>query len=473
MSRSVAIFDLDHALLTASPGRLLARALHARAEPPARIVEITELLHALADASPGPIGGELTVRALVRALRGTSAEALQKAGAEVAGRVPDLVRPHAHPILREHRDSGHRLVLTTHLPRQAAEPIREALEFDALAATDTSEEDGTLTGTVDGPVSWGRGKLLRLRAWAEENGASLRRSSLYAGSVHDAPLLAEVRNPTVVDPDPTLAALAWLKGWPTRSLLVPPGVPRIAGRELQEWIRPFVRPELVPYARFELHDLEHIPTEGPAIACANHRSYFDVTAIGLVLARRGRSARFLGKKEVFDVPVVGAVSRWAGGIRVERGTGSDEPLRAAVGALEAGELITIMPQGTIPRGPAFFDPELEGRWGAARLAATAEVPVIPVGLWGTEKVWPRAHRLPRFDVLDPPTVTVRAGPPVPLSGDDPDTDTKAIMAAISDLLPEEAHVRRDPTPEELALTYPPGYEGDPSEEHRRRPGTDA
>ena len=48
-----------------------------------------------------------------------------------------------------------------------------------------------------------------------------------------------------------------------------------------------------------------------------------------------------------------------------------------------------MPEGTIPRGPAFFDPELKGRWGAARLAAMTGAPVIPVGMWGTEQVWPR------------------------------------------------------------------------------------
>ena len=79
--------------------------------------------------------------------------------------------------------------------------------------------------------------------------------------------------------------------------------------------------------------------------------------------------RFLGKKEVFDAPIVGDLATAMGGIRVDRGTGSDEPLQAAADALAAGELVAIMPQGTIPRGPAFFDPELKGRWGAARLAA--------------------------------------------------------------------------------------------------------
>jgi putative phosphoserine phosphatase/1-acylglycerol-3-phosphate O-acyltransferase len=87
-------------------------------------------------------------------------------------------------------------------------------------------------------------------------------------------------------------------------------------------------------------------------------------------------------------------------------------------------------------------------------------------------VWPRSSRLPNLNPLNRPLVTIRGGPPVPLSYDDPDTDTKAIMAAIVDLLPDEAKIKRDPTPEELALTYPPGYKGDPAKETVRRPGTD-
>ena len=64
-----------------------------------------------------------------------------------------------------------------------------------------------------------------------------------------------------------------------------------------------------------------------------------------------------------------------------------------------------MPQGTIPRGPAFFEPKLKGRWGAARLHQMTGRPVIPIGLWGTEKVWPRSSRLPNvLNVTNPPTV---------------------------------------------------------------------
>jgi putative phosphoserine phosphatase/1-acylglycerol-3-phosphate O-acyltransferase len=95
-----------------------------------------------------------------------------------------------------------------------------------------------------------------------------------------------------------------------------------------------------------------------------------------------------------------------------------------------------------------------------------------MGLWGTEQVWPRNARLPRIDPLRRPHVTVRIGSPVVLTYDDPDTDTKRIMAALMDQLPPEARERRTPTEEELRRTYPPGYRGDPAGETTRRPGRD-
>ena len=169
----------------------------------------------------------------------------------------------------------------------------------------------------------------------------------------------------------------------------------------------------MPYARFDITGVENIPAAGPAILVGNHRSYFDSAAMSMAIARSGRTVRFLGKKEVFDVPVIGQIATAMGGIRVDRGTGSDEPLQAAADALTGGEVVAIMPQGTIPRGPAFFEPELKGRWGAARLAAMTRAPVIPIGLWGTERVWPRSSRLPNvLNVADPPQVRVRVGAPV-------------------------------------------------------------
>jgi putative phosphoserine phosphatase/1-acylglycerol-3-phosphate O-acyltransferase len=101
--------------------------------------------------------------------------------------------------------------------------------------------------------------------------------------------------------------------------------------------------------------------------------------------------------------------------------------------------------------------------------------VIPIGIWGTEQVWPRSSRLPNIlNLTDPPTVRVRVGKPVSLRLQDPASDTKRIMTAITKLLPAEARRRHEPSPEELARTYPPGKspEHSTTDEHTRRPGTD-
>jgi putative phosphoserine phosphatase/1-acylglycerol-3-phosphate O-acyltransferase len=130
-------------------------------------------------------------------------------------------------------------------------------------------------------------------------------------------------------------------------------------------------------------------------------------------------------------------------------------MRAATAALRAGEVVIVLPQGTIPRGDAFFDPVLHGRTGAARLAAETGAPLIPVGLWGTERVWPRSAKVPNMTALvHPPRVTVDVGAPVTLLGEDAVADTTTLMAAIADLLPAEARVARIPTSEELARTRP-------------------
>jgi putative phosphoserine phosphatase/1-acylglycerol-3-phosphate O-acyltransferase len=103
----------------------------------------------------------------------------------------------------------------------------------------------------------------------------------------------------------------------------------------------------------------------------------------------------------------------------------------------------------------------------------AKVPVVPIGLWGTELVWPRSSRLPNIlNISSPPTIRVRVGEPITLRGKTADSNTKRIMKEIVALLPDEARVRRIPTDDELRRSYPSGYSGDPQRETERRPGTD-
>jgi len=368
-----------------------------------------------------------------------------------------MVAPFAPQHLAAFRADGHKLVLSTTTPVDMITPFAEAMGFDDVVATTYETREGRYTGRLYEGFVWGTGKLKAVQAWADDEGIDLADCHACSDSVFDVPLLSSVGYPHAVNPDASLLVIATARRWPVEHWDRPPGVPSLGGYEPYHLIRPFVRPASFPYARFDIAGVENVPTRGPVLLAANHRSYFDVAALAMVAAAIGRPVRFLGKKEIFDAPVVGQIAKAIGGIAVDRGSGSDSPLRAAEAALKAGEVVVVLPQGTIPRGDAFFDVELKGKTGTARLAASTGAVVVPIGLWGTEKVWPRSSRLPDVTLMrHPPKITVRVGKPVSLSLTNAKADTTAIMAAISALLPAESRVRHQPTAEELARTKPPG-----------------
>jgi putative phosphoserine phosphatase/1-acylglycerol-3-phosphate O-acyltransferase len=475
-----AIFDLDRTLLKGASGAVYSAAMLDTGFTN-RAIPGEKLLYGVFNL----IGETLPSMALARQAatfaRGRLRDTMRQAGEAAAGPLAAMVQPFAFPLFAEHRDAGRKLVMATTTPYDLVKPLADWLGFDAVLATRYGvNADGTFDGSLVGPFVWANGKLAAVREWAEDNDIDLAESYAYSDSVFDSPLLAAVGHPVAVNPDPSMVVMATLRRWPIQNLDVPKGVFKVPvlGIELQKIASQFTRrqiaPILMPYVRFDIDGLDNVPKEGSAIVVFNHRSYFDGGTVAMAMGRTGRTSRFLGKKEVFDAPVIGHLASAMGGIRVERASGSDEPLLAAAEALEAGDLVVIAPEGTIPRGLAFFDPVLKGRWGAARLHQMTGAPIIPVGLWGTEKVWPRSSRLPNvLNVTSPPTVTVRVGSPVAgLKGKSLDADTKKIMKAIVAQLPPEARKKRMPTEEELLATFPPGYTGDPNAETTRRPGTD-
>ena len=474
-SRGAAFFDLDRTLLAGASGEVFSGAMKA-AGLVSRSIPGEKFMFNLFNTIGETLPSMALARQAVSLAKGRSRRTVQVAAESVAAQLAGMVQPLAAALFDEHRAAGRPIVLATTTPYDLVKPLADLLGLDDVVATHYNVNvDGTYDGTLSGPFVWSSGKLTAVKDWAQRHGVDLAESYAYSDSFYDTPLLAAVGNPFAVNPDPRMVLMAAARRWPVIHLDLPSGVAKVPvlGVELQRMALAFTHPMMFPYAKFEISGVENIPASGPAILCGNHRSYFDVAAMAVAIAKTGRTVRFLGKKEVFDTPIIGQIASAMGGIRVERGTGSDEPLKAAADALLAGDVVAIMPQGTIPRGIAFFEPVLKGRWGAARLAAMTKAPVVPIGLWGTERVWPRNARLPSIlNVIDPPLVTVNVGPPVAMKYRSADTDTKLLMKAISSLLPAESRLKRVPTDEELAATLPAGYQGDPRAEYKRRPGTD-
>ncbi len=473
-----AFFDLDRTLLAGASGPIISDALRRVGLLSGSTSGIESVAFGIFNLIGETWPSMMISRQGARAARGWPIELVQEAADIATAQLLQSVLPFALQEIEEHRAAGRKLVMATTTPADLIAPLAEALSFDDVVATRYGHSSGQYDGTIDGEFVWGKGKARAVRQWAQDHQVELDESYAYSDSYYDVPLLSIVANPRAVNPDPRMFAQATIRRWPVMHFDVPPGVPKFAGIEPQRLLLMLAQPQIFPWVRFGIDGLENLPTDGPAILVGNHRSYFDPLAISFLLARRGRPARFLGKKEVFDAPLVGDVVTALGGIRVDRGTGSDAPLRAAEDALAAGEMVALMPQGTIPRGPAFFNPELQGRWGAVRLAQATGAPIIPIGLWGTEQVWPRSSRFPDVtQVLRPPKVSITVGAPVELGTDDVDSETKRVMSAISALLPEESRSQRPPSQDDLARTYPGGVVPDDVEwasdhETVRRPGTD-
>lgn len=172
---------------------------------------------------------------------------------------------------------------------------------------------------------------------------------------------------------------------------------------------------------------EVVPREGPAVLACNHVSYLDPIMVGLATERRGRLPRFMAKRELFGVPVFGALLRQMRHVPVDRRGAAARSIPDAVTRLAEGHVLVIFPEATIR--PA-FDPA-NGKSGAARLAMDAGVPLIPVGLWGGQALATKGDKIHARRGV---TLAVFLGEPLwPQDGEDAKALTWRLMSRIGEL----------------------------------------
>jgi putative phosphoserine phosphatase/1-acylglycerol-3-phosphate O-acyltransferase len=450
-----AFFDLDRTLLTGASGPMFSTMLKRVGLLPDRSIPGEGLVFKFFDVVGETIPSMLATRQMARAASGWDRSLVQEAGQLAAERLIDEVPGFAKGLIAKHHEEGRKVIMATTSPYDLVKPLADALGIDDVIATRYGEEDGRYNGSIDGLFVWGPGKLAAVKTWAQEHAVDVASSYAYSDSVYDVPLLSAVKFPTAVNPDPRLRLVAMVRRWPSQYFDVPAGVPKLVGVEPQRAIQFLARPQLFPWVRFDVEGVENIPTEGPVILVGNHRSYFDPLAIGWTMAQAGRAVRFLGKKEVFDAPIVGQVVTALGGIRVERGSGSDEPLKAAAEALAAGEAVGLFPEGRITRDPQHW-PE-RSKTGAVRLAIRTGAPVVPVALVGAQHVVGSTGIVGRLlrNTLLRPRVAVAVGEPIDVrllagvsDGDVPDDATVRRVAdeVMAVLVGQVAELRGEPAP---------------------------
>ncbi len=162
------------------------------------------------------------------------------------------------------------------------------------------------------------------------------------------------------------------------------------------------------FTRMRIDGREHLPATGAYVVAPVHRSYVDTPITACITTRR---IRFMGKQELWKYRSIGWLIATLGAFPVNRGHADREALTKCVEILEAGEPLTLFPEGERKDGPRIH-PLFEG---AAYVAARARVPIIPVGIGGSARVMPRHAKM-----IHPRKVHVVIGEPIwVIDPDDP------------------------------------------------------
>ena len=177
--------------------------------------------------------------------------------------------------------------------------------------------------------------------------------------------------------------------------------------------------------RLRARGREHLPATGGFVLAANHNSNFDPWPLGITLFPR-RYLRFMGKSELFWTPFK-QFAMAAGAFPVRRGQADAEAMATATQLCREGHIVVMFPEGTRRKKGLRKKYEARAHTGAARIALEANVPLVPAGIVGTDRLGKLAQ------------LRVAYGPPIPLDDlagreDAPQVATERLMAAIEDLV---------------------------------------
>ncbi|MGE0215711.1 lysophospholipid acyltransferase family protein [Mycolicibacterium sp.] len=184
--------------------------------------------------------------------------------------------------------------------------------------------------------------------------------------------------------------------------------------------------------------LHHLPASGGAVVAINHTGYVDWLPAALAAMHRGRRMRFMIKAEMGQIRSVGWLIRHTGTIPVDRQAGAGA-YAAAVTALRRGEIVGVYPEATISRS---FELK-EFKTGAARMALEAQVPIVPLIVWGAQRLWTKDH--PKSLGRNKIPITVAVGESIAPTG-----TVDELLVAMREEMSELLHGAQ------AGYTHPPG-----------------
>ena len=450
-----AFFDVDRTLLAgfSAVSFMRERITSGRAGPQ----ELAQSLLGTLSFALGRTGFSGFVAAHTAAYRGLEESSLDELGQEVFDKhLATEIYPESRALVRAHQERGHTVAIVSSATPYQVDPVARSLGVEHILCTRLEVEEGKLTGRVEHPTCFGRGKLLAAEDLAEDHDVDLDTSFFYTDSIDDLPLLENVGHPRPTNPDRPLAQIAKERRWPVRRFhsrgtpdleqigrtalayasLVPSVLTGLGVGLLNRSHRDAVNTTGSLWADLSTAlagvDLrvdgeEHLWSQRPAVFIFNHQSGLDAP---LMMKMIRRDVTGIAKQEIRNNPVFGPLFSAAGVVFVDRSNTKKaiEAMAPALEALKQGRSIAIAPEGTrqpTPRLGAF-------KKGAFHLAMQAGVPIVPVVFRNVLDALPKNGL-----VIHPATVEAVVLPPVDTSGwtvDSLDDEIAAVRDAYLEVL---------------------------------------
>jgi 1-acyl-sn-glycerol-3-phosphate acyltransferase len=158
-----------------------------------------------------------------------------------------------------------------------------------------------------------------------------------------------------------------------------------------EFLRAFFFVTFSVVFRYRMTGQENLPAQGGYILAANHLSLWDPPLIATLVPAH---IHYMAKQELFEIPILSSLLRVLGVFPVKRATADRGAIRTAINLLQAGKVVGIFPEGTRSKTGRLQQPEA----GLELIASLAKVPVVPIAIVGTNRVFKAGCLIPHFEV---------------------------------------------------------------------------
>lgn len=208
-----AFFDVDRTLIRVNTGNLFIRWRYRKGEVGWR--DVLRVSRWMAQYTLGIVDTSVvTARALTMVAGMRETTLTEQCAAWYVDEVRQHVSDKAREEVRRRQQQGYTCALLTASTPYIIGPLAEDLGIEHVLCTHLEVAEGKFTGRYHEPLCYGAGKVARAQRWAQQHDIDLQRSAFFTDSVSDSPMLEQVGEPRVINPDPRLKLRAWRRGWP-------------------------------------------------------------------------------------------------------------------------------------------------------------------------------------------------------------------------------------------------------------------